>query len=89
MELPKIVRSILDCFEKKHGEIELSPGEYELFISVRIRPGESVNYEIHKEDHSTCSHLSDDIFEIKEKKFGFDLKCLIESEKVKFIWRVG
>lgn len=84
----KKMRTLYPPLFKTSGAVELTTGSYELFIDAFIDEDDEIVFEIDTYNHTTCSYLSGDQFFVKVKEKGFFLKADIESEKVKFIWKI-
>lgn len=77
-----------DLFHASKGEIDLPAGYFELLVETLVHEHESVCFTIVTSDYSTCGYLSSNSFTIEPHERGFVLKATVESEKVKFIWKI-
>ena len=86
--LNKVKFAIQEFFSIKKGTIDFTAGEYEIFVHVKSKKHEEIEFFFEDFDQSTCGFLDKNVFVIQKNDNGFLLKAIVESNKLKFHWKV-
>jgi hypothetical protein len=84
----KTIQDLLRTFVSRKGIIEFTPGNYEVFVHVKIKKYEDVWYDIEAYDYHTCGHVPKNEFIVDQKRDGFTINAKVESNIVKFYWYI-